>query len=517
MLKKIKNWLKPVVHVANNNESNAGVFSSDALADLSGVKKLTLQDINALAFQKTVADFAIKNGDATMDAGIAFTKQAFAVNQTTLNPLQFGWFALQSFIGYQACAILAQHPLIDKVCTVPAQDASRNGFKVTKNDGEKIEPDVLNAIVKANEKFNLNKNLVEFIKMGRVFGVRLAMFIVNLPNAKEFYENPFNIDAITPGSYQGISQIDPYWVMPELDQDATANPESIYFYEPTWWRISSARFGSLRVHRTHLIIMRHAEVADVLKPTYFYGGVPLPQQIHDRVYCAERTADEAPKLALTKRSTIIKCNVDQALANQGKFEARMNLWAQFRDNYGIKIIGEKEEAQQFDTSLADLDAAIMTQYQLVAAIARMPVTKLLGTTAKGFNATGEFDEASYHEELESLQTTFLTPLVNRHLELLIRSKIAPDFKITPFEVEIEWENLDVMTAKEQAEVNKLDAEAGQLLVTSGAISPAEERQRVVSSPGSGYNGLSDNDLLDEPISPDEDTLADVTNGQSTNE
>ena len=34
---------------------------------------------------------------------------------------------------------------------------------------------------------------------------------------------------------------------------------------------------------------------------------------------------------------------------------------------------------QIDTSLADFDALIMTQFQLVAAIAEMPVTKLMKT------------------------------------------------------------------------------------------------------------------------------------------
>ena len=56
----------------------------------------------------------------------------------------------------------------------------------------------------------------------------------------------------------------------------------------------------------------------------------------------------------------------------------------------------------------------MSQYQLVAAAANVPATKLLGTTPKGFNATGEYEEASYHEELESIQANDLSRLLARH-------------------------------------------------------------------------------------------------------
>ena len=119
----------------------------------------------------------------------------------------------------------------------------------------------------------------------------------------------------------------------------------------------------------------------------------------------------------------------------------------------------------------------------------MPVTKLLGTTPKGFNATGEFDESSYHEELESIQRHDLTPMIERHHLLLIRSEIAPKFGIEPFHTTIAWNPLDAMTAEELAVYNKTKAETGSILMQSGAIDGYDERERIASDPDSGYNGL----------------------------
>ena len=432
--------------------------------------------------------------------GVPSIKSSFYGNEVIPVP-QMLWYANQTFIGYQLCAMLAQQWLISKCCLMPAEDAVRKGYELTVNDGQEIGPEILDAIRAEDVRFQVNRNLIQFVQFGRIFGIRVAMFKIDSDDS-EYYFKPYNPDGVKPGSYKGISQIDPYWVTPQLDPLAAGDPSSIHFYEPTWWNIA----GKL-VHRTHLVITRTEEVADILKPSYIYGGVPIPQKIYERVYAAERIANEAPLLALTKRTDVINVDLSQATANepvnpismQG-FHNRMQQWVATRDNYGVKILGLEEKMNQFDTSLTDLDEVIMTQYQLVAAASNVPAVKLLGTSPKGFNATGEYEESNYHEMLESIQTHTLTPLIQRHHELLIRSEIAPRFKIKPFETTVTWEPLDAMTAKEQAELNKAKAETGQTLITSGAIDGNDERERIITDPDSGYTGLINEDReTDEPL------------------
>ena len=426
-------------------------------------------------------------------------KAPYAAN-LVIPELQVLWYASQSFIGYQLCSLLAQQWLISKACLMPAKDATRNGYEITVNDGVDVNPEILDALRKADVTYRLNYNLIQFVQMGRIFGIRIAMFIVETDD-DDYYKNPFNPDGVTPGSYKGISQIDPYWITPQLDTEAAGNPASINFYEPTWWIINGKP-----IHRTHLVIFRTEEVSDILKPTYIFGGIPIPQKIAERVYAAERVANEAPMLAMTKRTDVVKADMSQATAEYPNFAKRVQQWVYNRDNYGIKMLGIDEDMQQFDTSLADLDAVIMTQYQLVAAAANVPAVKLLGTSPKGFNTTGEFEEANYHEELESIQTHDLSPLIERHHLLLIRSEIAPQFKIKPFNTSVTWNELDAMTAKEQVEVNKFKAEAGRFMIESGAISPEEERQRIIADKNSGYSGLQ----ATEAERDDDNVFSDLT-------
>lgn len=450
---------------------------------------------NPVASNNYATDEAYK-GEAMDDGNGSYLpiKAAFMFN-SGVPQNQLLWYGSQTFINYQICSILGQHWLISKCCLLPAKDAIRNGFDIAVKDGTEIDTEILEEIKLYDRKFRLNKNLIELIQMGKIFGIRIVIFKIESDDP-DFYLKPFNIDGVGPGSYKGMSQIDPYWITPQLDDEAASDPSSIHFYEPTWWRINGKLY-----HRTHLIIYRTEEVSDILKPTYIYGGIPIPQKIYERVYAAERTANEAPMLALTKRTDVIKTDVTEFLGNQGEAEQALKNWAFRRDNYGIKVIGLNDEMQQFDTSLAELDAAIMTQYQLVAAAANVPAVKLLGTPPKGFNATGEFEEASYHEELESIQTHDLLPLIERHHELLSRSYILPRFGIEPV-INVNFNPLDALTKKEQAEINLMKSQTGQNLMAMGAINSEDERNRIIGDIESGYNGLPGDIEVEEfdPIS-----------------
>lgn len=438
------------------------------------------------------------------DSGLPAFKQAVlqAGQQLSLIP----WFMRQGFIGYQSAGFIAQHWLVYKACAVPVDDAIRNGYEITTVSGEDIPEEALKLIKSADRRHGMIKGLREFGTKGRIFGIRIALFEVESKDPA-YYEKPFNIDGVTAGSYKGFSQVDPYWCAPILDITSAAVPTNRNFYEPTWWLI-----GSRRVHRSHLVIFRYAEPVDVLKPMYMFGGVPLPQMIMERVYCAERTANEAPALALSKRTTVWLTDMAKVMADSEKAETVVQNWIANRDNFGIKM-GDKEteDFKQFDTPLADFDGLVFTQYGLVAATAGCPITKLLGTTPGGFAATGEYDEASYHEMLESMQERDFTPFAQRHHALVMKSEVLPKFKeLADAEIIVKWHELDALTHVERSQVNLNKAETGASLIASGALSPVDERARVAGDKDSGYHGIGkDLETEDLPDLDDPDAAAEA--------
>lgn len=419
--------------------------------------------------------------DAQDDANNPYaTKNAFVLATQRIPDSLMYWYGNQGFIGYQSCAMMAQNWLIYKACNMPAKDAARNGWKPTINDGQDESAELIDQICELDKKFRVKKNLIEFVTFKRIFGIRIALFVVESDDA-DYYLKPFNPDGIKEGSYKGISQVDPYWMTPYMGEDSIQDPAGVHFYEPTWWQI-----GGKRYHRTHLIISRHSEVADIIKPSYLYGGVPLTQQIFERIYAAERTANEAPLLAMTKRMNIQKVDLQAAFQNPERFMMRNLQAAQLRDSFGVKFINNDEDYVQHETSLADLDAVIMTQYQLVAAIAEVPATKLLGTSPKGFGASGDYEIDSYHELLAGLQATDMEPILERHYEILSRSELGGKYHITPV-----WNPLDEPTEEEIANINKTKAETYTALQNTGAVDGQDIRDVLVKDPQSGFGGMTD--------------------------
>ncbi|WP_237386215.1 phage portal protein [Xenorhabdus sp. Sc-CR9] len=441
-------------------------FSTDLyprLAKERGFKGLDLP-------QPTMAGVAMDSIDGTIPS--FKTGSVYGVPEA-----QAAWYANQMFISNNMCAVIAKHWLVDKACNMPARDAIRQGYEIDCEDS-----DVIDQLKKQDKKYRLHQAMKELIHFGRVYGGRIALFVIETSNPKDFYENPFNPDGIARGSYKGIKQIDPQWVTPELTADNVQDPASLNFYEPTYYQI-----GGRRYHKSHLIKFVPFPVPNVLKPTYNYFGVSVPERVYERVYASERTANEAPQLAMTKRLLTIGMN-DAVNADKNVIAENIDYFTAMRDNYGVQVTGSQDTVQQFDTSLADLDATIMTQYQLVAAAANVPATKLLGTTPKGFNATGEYEEASYREELESIQANDLEDLLQRHYDILLRSEGLPVVDIS-----ISWQPLDSPTAAEYAEIELKDSQTAVNYANVGAIDGQDIRQKLAADKESSYFGLEINE------------------------
>lgn len=462
------------------NQARGGFFTTDGV----GLLRKSSVGARLKMLQSSIRVLLAAPGEA-MDSANSSALKDFLQNPG-IPDAQLYWYSSQGFIGYQICAVIAQHWLVDKACSMPARDAIRQGYEVTVNNGEGADPAILDAIKQADKAYGINKQMRELIHFGRVFGIRVAIFKIDSTDP-EYYQKPFNLDGVTKGSYRGISQVDPIWMTPVLTSGSLNDPASMRFYDPEFWMIQGVKY-----HRSHLCVFVPFPVTDILKPTYQFGGVSLPQRIYERVYAAERTANEAPQLAITKRTTVLKVNAAGFMADINKAIENLENWATLRDNYGVKVIDkDSEDANQFDTALGDLDATIMTQYQLVAAIANVPATKLLGTTPKGFNSTGEYEEASYREELESIQANDLTPFLERHHQLVMRSDIAPAMGIAPVETSVSWLPLDSPTAAEWATINKTKAETDAILAGVGAIDGIDIRKRITADKDSDHFGLAE--------------------------
>lgn len=398
------------------------------------------------------------------------------------------WFASQEGLPLEICEIMARHWLIDKAIREPAESAIRQGYEIDSEDGA-----VLGILERADKEHEVSQRLQELVTSARRVGGAVGLFLTCplLMDRSEYYEAPLNVEAVT--YYGGIRVISASDVTPEPLAEEVSDPAHPRYMRPTYYRI-----GGVRYHHSHLITCTPYPVAYRLRAHYRFFGVPLPERIYSRVYNAERTADEAPLLALTKRLKTLGVDLRDLMESEGGIDllkSNVNALREFADNSGVFVYdtgGSGSGMQQLDTSLADLDSVIMTQFQLVAAACEVPATKLLGTSPRGFDATGESEAENYRQHLEAIQTSFFEPLLHRHHEIVCALNSIPE---TP---SITWAALDSPTAKEYAEIDSLNAGSLRGLVDSGIVSPNQARHILHNAKESVfYQHLHDDDLLSE--------------------
>ena len=455
-------------------------------------------ELLAHSIQRTPKDFvtaftppktAMDSADAVMDSAVnqncAKFQDKFAISGT-VSDIIYTHFATQGFIGFQACAILSQNWLINKACSLPPKEAIATEYNLSyelNNEDEEMDEDFLAKLKKisdATDKFNIKNKCQEFAEKKRQFGQVLAFPVIEGVD----YSKPFNIDMVTEGSYKGMSIVDPMWIRPELDGNAVSDPASLNFYEPTYFGMPNGE----RVHRSWVIFGINGKVPDVLKPTYFFGGYPIPQLIFERVYAAEKVANEAPMLAMSKRLLYMDGNLNTYALDQCKAENDAKAFSYFRDNWGVVVKRPDQNIGQIDTSLTDFDDMMMSQFQLVAAAAGMTAVKLLETQPKGFNSTGEYEEDQNRRLLMTIQKEDFVPLLQLHYRLLAKSKFDKKLHII-----VTFDEIDTPDEKERAEINESKSRTLIGYQNAGAIDSQEVRDYLRKDPTSGF------DYLDEEV------------------
>lgn len=477
-----KFWKKQEAEVPAEKEKVEKIAKELGFPDLSVIGEASDEAINNIlntAIQLKAPVPASATG-AGMDSAISGLLPAQSYGQINQRTLAY-YIASSSFIGYFPCALMAQHWLIAKGCSLKAREAVKKWFTINSSDGEPLTPKQIKFIEKKDKQYKLRENLIQSEHFNNVFGIRHILFKHRNPDFD--YSLPFNKDSFGPGDYLGMSQIDPYWITPELNDNDLTDPTRIGFYEPTYWNIQGRRY-----HKSHFVILMGDEVPDYLKPSYRYGGISLVQKVYERVYASEATANEAPQLAKTKRLLVRKVDAAEVQSNMKKFISNLNVFQKMRDNYGSLFIGKNDEATQIDTALTDLDTTIMTQYQLVCSAFDVPASKLLGTGHGGFS-TGETDDDYNIQSIEEIQGNNMTAIIEAHYERLSQSALIPagiNSMIEPV-----WNPLKVMSQNEKADVLTKVSTALVNLRGTGAIDEVDIQDYLIKQKDLGFEGIGE--------------------------
>lgn len=242
------------------------------------------------------------------------------------------------------------------------------------------------------------------------------------------------------------------------------DPASPYFDQPQYWQLSSEATSSPQIHPSRLVMFIGAELPDRALMFHHTGwGDPVLQGVLDAVRNMDATAANVASLVFEAKVDTI--GVPDFMQNLGSPEYRAKIIERFRlaeigkGINGALIHDKEEELGQKTASFASLPDVLDRFMQLASGAADIPMTRLLGQSPAGMNATGESDMRNYYDRIEAMQAVEIAPAMAVLDECLIRSALGN----RPEEVHFTWNSLWQMTAKEKAEIGKVQADTIKVL------------------------------------------------------
>ncbi|WP_128566318.1 DUF1073 domain-containing protein [Methylobacterium crusticola] len=249
------------------------------------------------------------------------------------------------------------------------------------------------------------------------------------------------------------------------------DPLSPWFGEPALYTVS----GGQTVHPSRVVRLLGAPLPDAAGDGW---GDSVLQALLEAVDQATAAAAHiAAMLPEAKQDVISVPGLSQHLSTEDgtqRLTERFAYAARMKGLFGMLLLegdgrspeGERYQQKQIDFS--GLPEVARLFLQVAAGAADIPVTRLIGQSPAGLNATGESDIRNYYDHVAARQTVELTPAIARLDALLVRDAVGRHDGA----IRYAWRPLAQASAREKAEVGRLKAETAATLAREGLVPPA---------------------------------------------
>lgn len=387
-------------------------------------------------------------------AGIAYKNYAswqnYAASVGMNNSLQQYSSHILNRLSYQECANLATDSMISKAIDVIVREIFKSGGK-----WEAAHLDI--------DNFEMVLNSLDFyekiaLAVQRALEYGGAFIYINTDDTNLSLPLYINEKTASTNKITGLTVIEPWQAAPV--QVNTFNPLKNNYMQPDLWWVLGA---SSTVHKTRLIPIVFYSVPDLIKPLYNYLGLPLSFYMKNYVSNADTVRQSISDLVLRFRTKIIKTTAQKIADPQT--QARVKYMNATSNNLATLLLAKDEEWIETVTSLSGMDNLLSQMYELMTASTRgIPVTKLLGLSPRGFNATGEYDENNFYDVIDGYASSVVIPAMEKVAEYILCFKAGvldePKYTFNPRKQ---------IKQKEQAEINNLKADYVSKLIMSGVV------------------------------------------------
>ncbi len=236
----------------------------------------------------------------------------------------------------------------------------------------------------------------------------------------------------------------------------------------------------VKIHRSRFMFIKGAKVPRSLAGVGTDDsewGLSIFQAIASAIKDASSIAANAASLANEAKIDVLKIpELDQRLSDDEgtrRLTERMTLANTMKSTVNTLLIANDEEWDRKEVNLSAFPDLMRSHLQIASGAADIPVTRLLGQSPAGLNATGDSDIRNYYDMTRSKQKGF-----EESLEPLDRALKRHVTGAEPDGDTYEWIPLWQMTEAEEATIAKQKADTVQIYINSNLFAPEELRPAV---------------------------------------
>lgn len=364
-----------------------------------------------------------------------------------------------------------------KIVKVPAWDMTRE-WRNWQADEQAIE-----ALEDAERVLRVRDKVACALERARLYGG--AGIYVGLAGS-ERPELPLNVGAVRKGQIEYLHVLSRWELTAgEIDRD----PLSPFYGEPRWYEIAGAHQTGVRIHPSRIVRFVGNALPNALAISDGWGDSVL-QVVYDAVQNASSAQQHVASLIPEAKVDVISVPglSDHLSTPEGtaRVISRFSTAALIKSMHGLTLLegGPESESEVWNQKQIQFGQfpALMQQFlQVAAGAADIPVTRLLGQSPAGLNATGDADIRNYYDGIAARQNNELRPTIDRLDEILIRHALGE----RPREVYYEWAPLWQLSEKERADIGLIRAQTDHIYATDATVpGPVLEqaiRNRLIES------------------------------------
>lgn len=297
---------------------------------------------------------------------------------------------------------------------------------------------------------------------------------------------------IPAGSLKAFAPVEPVWTTPSAYN--AIDPTAPDFYKPRVWFMLGKE-----IHASRLLTVITRPLPDILKPAYNFSGMSLSQLAEPYVNNWLRTRQAVSDLINNFSITILATAMDQVL--QGDADGtdvfkRAELFTMTRANQGLMLLDkEREEVLQVNTPLSGLHELQAQAQEHMCSATRIPAMILTGISPSGLNASSEGEIRVFYDWIKAQQEAHFSPILDDMIAIIMLHLWGEiDDSIT-----WHWRPLWQTSELERADIRVKEAQAADIYVNMGALSPEDVRTKLARDSDSGWEGIDELALPEPPM------------------